>query len=154
MTARRVVRTVAALGLWVFVCLRDLREGHLHLRSRSRPLEYLSRWWTSRLPRVKTEIGPDATGARLVFHTFSRTNRQHISVNFVLYQIGISGYYLRAVPESRRGAASGADSTRTTRSIGPQPAALLGIPISRVAEAVRKATMNRSAGLEFGGADP
>lgn len=123
--------------------------------ARSRTLEYLS----SVLPRlpdgVKTEIGPDATGLGWVFqYALVDESGRHSLADLRSYHDWTFRYYLRSVPGVAEVATIGGFGKQYQVNVDPNRLLAYGIPISRVAEAVRGG--NQETGgrlLEFGGAE-
>src|SRR5437016_6223947 len=149
----RTVRGISDFGYsYVYVIFE---EGTDIYWSRSRTLEYLS-GVTSRLPQdVKTEIGPDATALGWVFqYVLKDESGQHSLGELRSYQDWYLRYYLRAVPGVAEVASLGGFTQQYQVNVDPNRLRSYGIPISRVAEAVREG--NRETGarlLEFGGAE-
>jgi copper/silver efflux system protein len=111
---------------------------------------------TSRLPQeVKTEIGPDATALGCVFqYVLKDESGQNSLGELRSYQDWYLRYYLRAVPGVAEVASLGGFTQQYQVNVDPNRLRSYGIPISRVAEAVREG--NRETGarlLEFGGAE-
>src|SRR2546429_511684 len=149
----RTVRGISDFGYsYVYVIFE---EGTDIYWARSRTLEYLS-GVTSRLPpEVKTEIGPDATALGWVFqYVLKDESGQHSLGELRSYQDWYLRYYLRAVPGVAEVASLGGFTQQYQVNVDPNRLRSYGIPISRVAEAVREG--NRETGarlLEFGGAE-
>src|SRR2546430_686116 len=149
----RTVRGISDFGYsYVYVIFE---EGTDIYWARSRTLEYLS-GVTSRLPQdVKTEIGPDATALGWVFqYVLKDESGQHSLGELRSYQDWYLRYYLRAVPGVAEVASLGGFTQQYQVNVDPNRLRSYGIPISRVADAVREG--NRETGarlLEFGGAE-
>src|SRR6266550_6411780 len=149
----RTVRGISDFGYsYVYVIFE---EGTDIYWARSRTLEYLS-GVTSRLPQdVKTEIGPDATALGWVFqYVLKDESGQHSLGELRSYQDWYLRYYLRAVPGVAEVASLGGFTQQYQVNVDPNRLRSYGIPISRVADAVREG--NREIGarlLEFGGAE-
>ena len=149
----RTVRGISDFGYsYVYVIFE---EGTDIYWARSRTLEYLS-GVTSRLPpEVKTEIGPDATALGWVFqYVLKDESGQHSLGELRSYQDWYLRYYLRAVPGVAEVASLGGFTQQYQVNVDPNRLRSYGIPISRVADAVREG--NRETGarlLEFGGAE-
>jgi len=149
----RTVRGISDFGYsYVYVIFE---EGTDIYWARSRTLEYLS-GVTSRLPpEVKTEIGPDATALGWVFqYVLKDESGQHSLGELRSYQDWYLRYYLRAVPGVAEVASLGGFTQQYQVNVDPNRLRSYGIPISRVADAVREG--NREIGarlLEFGGAE-
>src|SRR6266481_5882623 len=149
----RTVRGISDFGYsYVYVIFE---EGTDIYWARSRTLEYLS-GVTSRLPpEVKTEIGPDATALGWVFqYVLKDESGQHSLGELRSYQDWYLRYYLRAVPGVAEVASLGGFTQQYQVNVDPNRLRSYGIPISRVADAVREG--NRESGarlLEFGGAE-
>src|SRR5437588_4986626 len=149
----RTVRGISDFGYsYVYVIFE---EGTDIYWARSRTLEYLS-GVTSRLPQeVKTEIGPDATALGWVFqYVLKDESGQHSLGELRSYQDWYLRYHLRAVPGVADVASLGGFTQQYQVNVDPNRLRSYGIPISRVADAVREA--NRETGarlLEFGGAE-
>src|ERR1700688_3204281 len=149
----RTVRGISDFGFsYVYVIFE---EGTDIYWARSRTLEYLSSV-TSRLPPdVRTEIGPDATSLGWVFqYVLKDESSQHNLGELRSYQDWYLKYYLKAVPGVAEVASLGGFTQQYQVNVDPNRLRSYGIPISRVAEAVRDG--NRETGarlLEFGGAE-
>src|ERR1700693_5962142 len=123
--------------------------------ARSRTLEYLSAV-TGRFPEgVKTEIGPDATGLGWIFqYVVKDESGKHTLGELRSYQDWYLKYYLKAVPGVADVASLGGFTQQYQVNVDPNRLRSYGIPLSRVADAVREG--NRETGarlLEFGGAE-
>src|SRR6267142_1108657 len=149
----RTVRGISDFGYsYVYVIFE---EGTDIYWARSRTLEYLS-GVTSRLPQdVKTEIGPDATALGWVFqYVLKDESGQHSLGELRSYQDWYLRYYLRAVPGVAEVASLGGFTQQYQVNVDPNRLRSYGIPISRVAEAVREGNHETGARLlEFGGAE-
>src|SRR6266436_4733331 len=149
----RTVRGISDFGYsYVYVIFE---EGTDIYWARSRTLEYLS-GVTSRLPPdVRTEMGPDATSLGWVFqYVLKDSPSQHNLGELRSYQDWYLKYYLKAVPGVSEVASLGGFTQQYQVNVDPNRLRSYGIPISRVAEAVREG--NRETGarlLEFGGAE-
>ncbi|MHC1744575.1 MAG: efflux RND transporter permease subunit [Syntrophobacteraceae bacterium] len=123
--------------------------------ARSRTLEYLS----SVLPRlpqeVKTEIGPDATGLGWVFqYALVDESGKHSLADLRSYHDWYFRYYLRSVPGVAEVATIGGFGKQYQVNVDPNRLQAYGIPIGKVAAAVRGG--NREVGgrlIEFGGTE-
>jgi len=147
------VRGISDFGFSYVYVIFD--EGTDIYWARSRVLEYLS-GVTSRLPEdVKTELGPDATGLGWVFqYVLKDESGQHNLGELRSYQDYYLKYFLKAVPGVADVASLGGFTQQYQVNVDPNRLRSYGIPISRVAEAVRAG--NRETGarlLEFGGAE-
>ena len=123
--------------------------------ARSRTLEYLSAV-LPRLPEgVKTELGPDATGLGWIFqYALVDTSGKHSLADLRSYQDWYLRYYLKAVPGVAEVAPIGGFGKQYQVNVDPNRLQAYGIPISRVAEAVRQG--NKEVGgrlIEFGGTE-
>src|SRR5215469_6060642 len=149
----RTVRGISDFGFsYVYVVFE---EGTDISWARSRTLEYLS-GVTSRLPpAVKTEIGPDATGLGWVFqYVLKDTSGKHSLAELRSYQDWYLKYYLKAVPGVAEVASLGGFTQQYQINVDPNRLRSYGIPISRVADAVRSGNSETGARLlEFGGAE-
>src|SRR5467141_4495282 len=149
----RTVRGISDFGFpYVYVVFE---EGTDIYWARSRTLEYLS-GVASRLPQgVKTEIGPDATGLGWVFQYVLRdeSGKQSLA-ELRSYQDWYLKYYLKAIPGVAEVASLGGFTQQYQVNVDPNRLRSYGIPISRVAEAVRAGNQETGARLlEFGGAE-
>ncbi len=123
--------------------------------ARSRTLEYLS----SVLPRlpedVKTELGPDATGLGWIFqYALVDESGRHSLADLRSYHDWTFRYYLRAVPGVAEVATIGGFGKQYQVNVDPNRLQAYGIPINRVAEAVRGG--NQEVGgrlIELGGTE-
>ncbi len=149
----RTVRGISDFGFsYVYVIFE---EGTDIYWARSRTLEYLS-GVTSRLPQgVKTELGPDATGLGWIFqYVLKDTNGKHSLAELRSYQDWYLKYYLKAVPGVAEVASLGGFTQQYQVNVDPNRLRSYGIPISRVADAVRSGNSETGARfLEFGGAE-
>ncbi|HWX93923.1 MAG TPA: efflux RND transporter permease subunit [Terriglobales bacterium] len=149
----RTVRGISDFGFSYVYVIFD--EGTDIYWARSRTLEYLSSV-TARLPQgVKTEIGPDATGLGWVFQYVLRDESgKHSLAELRSYQDWYLKYYLKAVPGVAEVASLGGFTQQYQINVDPNRLRAYGIPISRVADAVRGGNSETGARLlEFGGAE-
>ena len=149
----KTVRGISDFGYSYVYVIFD--EGTDIYWARSRTLEYLSSV-TSQLPEgVKTEIGPDATGVGWVYqYVLKDESGKHSLGELRSYQDWYLKYYLKAVPGVADVASLGGFTQQYQVNVDPNRLRSYGIPISRVADAVRAG--NRETGarlLEFGGAE-
>lgn len=149
----KTVRGISDFGFsYVYVVFE---EGTDIYWARSRALEYLSAV-NSRLPQgVKTEIGPDATGLGWVFqYVLKDESGKHSLAELRSYQDWYLKYYLKAVPGVSEVASLGGFTQQYQINVDPNRLRSYGIPISRVADAVRGGNSETGARLlEFGGAE-
>jgi copper/silver efflux system protein len=149
----RTVRGISDFGFsYVYVIFE---EGTDIYWARSRTLEYLSSA-TSRLPQgVKTELGPDATGLGWVFqYVLKDSTGKHSLAELRSYQDWYLKYYLKAVPGVAEVASLGGFTQQYQVNVDPNRLRSYGIPIARVADAVRAGNSETGARLlEFGGAE-
>jgi Cu(I)/Ag(I) efflux system membrane protein CusA/SilA len=123
--------------------------------ARSRTLEYLSPV-LSRLPEgVRTELGPDATGTDWIFQyvLIDRSGKQTLA-DLRSLQDWYLAYYLRSVPGVVEVASAGGFVRQYQVNVNPNRLRAFGIPIQRIAEALRNG--NRDAGgrvVESAGAE-
>jgi Cu(I)/Ag(I) efflux system membrane protein CusA/SilA len=149
----RTVRGISDFGFSYVYVIFD--EGTDIYWARSRTLEYLSSV-TARLPQdVKTEIGPDATGLGWVFqYVLKDESGKHSLAELRSYQDWYLKYYLKAVPGVAEVASLGGFTQQYQINVDPNRLRAYGIPISRVADAVRGGNSETGARLlEFGGAE-
>jgi Cu(I)/Ag(I) efflux system membrane protein CusA/SilA len=111
---------------------------------------------TGRFPEgVKTEIGPDATGLGWIFqYVVKDESGKHSLGELRSYQDWYLKYYLKAVPGVADVASLVGFTQQYQVNVDPNRLRSYGIPISRVADAVRSG--NRETGarvLDFGGAE-
>jgi len=149
----KTVRGISDFGFsYVYVVFE---EGTDIYWARSRTLEYLSSV-NSRLPQgVKTELGPDATGLGWVFqYVLKDQSGKHSLAELRSYQDWYLKYYLKAVPGVAEVASLGGFTQQYQVNVDPNRLRSYGIPISRVADAVRNGNSETGARLlEFGGAE-
>ena len=123
--------------------------------ARSRTLEYLSGVLPGLPQGVKTELGPDANGLGWVFqYALVDKSGQHSLAELRSFQDWYMRYYLKAVPGVAEVAPLGGFGQQYQVNVDPRRLQAYGIPISRVAEAVRGG--NSEVGgrlLEFGGTE-
>ncbi len=149
----RNVRGVSDFGYSYVYVVFD--EGTDLYWARSRTLEYLSAV-TSRLPEgVRTELGPDATGLGWIFqYVLEDDSGQHSLAELRSYQDWYLRQYLRTVPGVAEVASVGGFVQQYQVNVDPNRLRQYSIPISVVAEAVRKANQETGARLlESGGAE-
>ena len=123
--------------------------------ARSRTLEYLS----SVLPKlpsgVRTELGPDATPLGWIFqYVLVDRSGKHSLTELRSYQDWYLNYYLKSVPGVAEVAAVGGLVRQFQVNVDPSRLRAYGIPIQRVAEALKNS--NRDAGgrvVESGGSE-
>ena len=149
----KTVRGISDFGFSYVYVIFD--EGTDLYWARSRTLEYLSAV-TGRFPEgVKTEIGPDATGLGWIFqYVVKDESGKHTLGELRSYQDWYLKYYLKAVPGVADVASLGGFTQQYQVNVDPNRLRSYGIPISRVADAVRSG--NRETGarvLDFGGAE-
>src|SRR3984893_3565138 len=149
----KTVRGISDFGFSYVYVIFD--EGTDLYWARSRTLEYLSSV-TGRFPEgVKTEIGPDATGLGWIFqYVVKDESGKHSLGELRSYQDWYLKYYLKAVPGVADVASLGGFTQQYQVNVDPNRLRSYGIPISRVADAVRSG--NRETGarvLDFGGAE-
>ncbi|MGC2195751.1 MAG: CusA/CzcA family heavy metal efflux RND transporter [Terriglobales bacterium] len=149
----KTVRGISDFGFsYVYVVFE---EGTDIYWARSRTLEYLS-GVNSRLPQgVKTEIGPDATGLGWIFqYVLKDESGKHSLAELRSYQDWYLKYYLKAVPGVAEVASLGGFTQQYQINVDPNRLRSYGIPISKVADAVRSGNSETGARLlEFGGAE-
>ena len=149
----KAVRGIPDFGYSYVYIIFD--EGTDIYWARSRTLEYLA-GVTERLPEgVKTEIGPDATGLGWVFqYVLKDESGTHSLGELRSYQDWYLKYYLKAVPGVADVASLGGFTQQYQVNVDPNRLRSYGIPISRVADAVRASNSETGARLlEFGGAE-
>src|ERR1700752_66911 len=155
MTGAPKVRTVRGISDFVFSYVYFIfEEGTDIYWARSRTLEYLS-GVTSRLPQgVKTELGPDATGLGWVFqYVLKDESGKHSLGELRSYQDWYLKYYLKSVPGVAEVASLGGFTQQYQINVDPNRLRSYGIPIARVAEAVRGGNSETGARRpEWGGA--
>jgi Cu(I)/Ag(I) efflux system membrane protein CusA/SilA len=149
----KTVRGVSDFGFSYVYAIFD--EGTDLYWARSRTMEYLA-GVAERLPEgVKTELGPDATGLGWVFqYVLKDESGQHSLGELRSYQDWYLRYYLKAVPGVADVGSVGGFTQQYQVNVDPNRLRFYGIPVSRVADAVRAG--NRETGarlLEFGGAE-
>src|SRR5437588_128627 len=149
----KTVRGVSDFGYsYVYVVFEDGTDLYW---ARSRTLEYLS-GVLSQLPEgVKVELGPDATSLGWVFqYALVDSSRKHSLADLRSYQDWYLRYYLKAVPGVAEVAPVGGYTRQYQVNVDPNRLQAYGIPIRRVAEAVREGN-NEVGGrlLEFGGTE-
>ncbi|HEY7404752.1 MAG TPA: CusA/CzcA family heavy metal efflux RND transporter [Candidatus Angelobacter sp.] len=123
--------------------------------ARSRTLEYLASVQPNLPQGVKTELGPDANGLGWIFQyaLVDRSGRHNLA-ELRSFQDWYLRYYLKSVPGVAEVAPLGGFRQQYQVNVDPNRLQAYGIPISRVAEAVRGG--NNEAGgrlLEFGGTE-
>src|SRR6201993_4031138 len=149
----KTVRGISDFGFSYVYVIFD--EGTDLYWARSRTLEYLSAV-TGRFPEgVKTEIGPDATGLGWIFqYVVKDESGKHSLGELRSYQDWYLKYYLKAIPGVAEVASLGGFTAQYQVNVDPNRLRSYGIPISRVADAVREGNSETGARLlEFGGAE-
>src|SRR3984893_10851708 len=149
----KAVRGISDFGFSYVYAIFE--EGTEIYWARSRTLEYLSSV-SAQLPQdVKTEIGPDATALGWVFQYVLKDESGRYSLGELRsYQDWYLKYYLRAVPGVAEVASLGGFTQQYQVNVDPNRLRSFGIPISRVADAVREGNSETGARLlEFGGAE-
>ena len=149
----KTVRGLSDFGFsYIYVIFEDGTDIYW---ARSRTIEYLSSV-LSRLPEgVKTEIGPDATGLGWVFqYILQDSSHQHTVADLRSYQDWYLKNILKAVPGVAEVASIGGFTQQYQVNVDPNRLRSYGIPISRVADAVRESNQETGARLlEFAGAE-
>jgi copper/silver efflux system protein len=149
----KTVRGISDFGFsYVYVIFDDDTDIYW---ARSRTLENLASV-TPRLPQeVKVELGPDATALGWVFQYVLRDESgKHSLAELRSYQDWYLKYYLKAVPGVSEVASLGGFVKQYQVNVDPNRLRSYGIPISRVAQAVRDGNNETGARLiEFGGAE-
>lgn len=149
----RSVRGVSDFGYSYVYVIFD--EGTDLYWARSRTLEYLSSV-TSRLPEgVRTELGPDASGLGWIMqYVLVDDSQKHSLAELRSYQDWYLKSYLKKVPGVAEIATVGGFVQQYQVNVDPDRLRSYGIPISKVAEAVRSANQETGARLlESGGAE-
>src|SRR5713226_319656 len=156
MTGAPKVRTVRGVSDFGFSYVYVLFEENTDIYwARSRTMEYLSSITSQLPPGVKTEMGPDATGVGWIFQYVLKdeTGAQNLG-ELRTYQDWYLKYYLKAVPGVAEVATLGGFTPQYQVNVDPNRLRARGIPITRVAEAVRAGNDETGARLiEFGGAE-
>ncbi len=149
----RAVRGFSDFGYsFVYVIFE---EGTDIYWARSRTLEYLSPVIPSLPAGVKTELGPDALGLGWVFQyaLVDETGKRSLA-DLRSLQDWYLRYHLRAVPGVAEVAAVGGYQKQYQVNVDPARLRAYGIPVQRVAEAVRGGNVETGARLiEFGGTE-
>jgi Cu(I)/Ag(I) efflux system membrane protein CusA/SilA len=149
----RTVRGVSDFGYSFVYVIFD--EGTDLYWARSRTLEYLSAV-TARLPEgVRTELGPDASGLGWIFQYVLQDDLgKHSLAELRSYQDWYLRSYLKKVPGVAEIATVGGFVQQYQVNIDPNRLRAYGIPISKVADAVRATNQETGARLlESGGAE-
>ena len=123
--------------------------------ARSRTQEYLSSVLPG-LPRgVRTEIGPDATALGWVFqYVLTDESGTQSLADLRSYQDWYLRYYLKAVPGVAEVATFGGFGKQYQVNVDPNRLKSFGLPIAKVAEAVRGGNTETGGRLiEFGGTE-
>jgi Cu(I)/Ag(I) efflux system membrane protein CusA/SilA len=149
----RSVRGVSDFGYSYVYVIFD--EGTDLYWARSRTLEYLSAV-TSRFPEgVRTELGPDASGLGWIMqYVLEDDSGKHSLAELRAYQDWYLKSYLKKVPGVAEIATVGGFVQQYQVNVDPDRLRAYGIPIGKVAEAVRATNQETGARLlEFGGAE-
>lgn len=130
------VRGISDFGYsYVYVIFE---EGTDIYWARSRTLEYLAGIAGQMPEGVKTQLGPDATGLGWVFqYVLQDDSGKHSLGELRSYQDWYLKYYLKAVPGVADVASLGGFTQQYQVNVDPNRLRSYGIPISRVADAVR-----------------
>jgi Cu(I)/Ag(I) efflux system membrane protein CusA/SilA len=149
----KTVRGFSDFGYsYVYVIFEDGTDIYW---ARSRILESLSAVLPGLPQGVKTEIGPDATGLGWVFqYVLVDKSGKHSLAEMRSYQDWYLRYHLKAVPGVAEVAPLGGFTRQYQVNVDPLRLQVYGIPIARVADAVRAG--NNDVGgrlLEFGGTE-
>ena len=149
----RAVRGFSDFGYsFVYVIFEDGTDLYW---ARSRTLEYLSPVLPSLPAGVKTELGPDALGLGWVFqYALVDESGKRSLADLRSLQDWYLRYHLKAVPGVAEVAAVGGYQKQYQVNVDPTRLRAYGIPIQRVAEAVRGGNVETGARLiEFGGTE-
>ena len=149
----RAVRGFSDFGYsFVYVIFEDGTDLYW---ARSRTIEYLSPVLPSLPPGVKTELGPDALGLGWVFqYALVDESGKRSLADLRSLQDWYLRYHLKAVPGVAEVAAVGGYQKQYQVNVDPARLRAYGIPIQRVAEAVRGGNVETGARLiEFGGTE-
>ncbi len=149
----RAVRGFSDFGYsYVYVIFEDGTDLYW---ARTRTLEYLSSILPRLPPGARTELGPDATGLGWVFqYALVDNTGKHSLADLRSYQDWYLRYYLKAVPGVAEVAPIGGYVRQFQVQVDPNRLKAYGIPIARVAEAIR--TGNADVGgrlIEIAGAE-
>ena len=149
----RAVRGVSDFGSsFVYVIFEDGVDLYW---ARSRTLEYLSSVVSGLPEGVKPELGPDATGLGWVYqYALVDTSGQHSLDELRSYQNWHLKYQLKSVAGVAEVASVGGFEKQYQVNVDPLRLRAYGIPIQRVADAVRQG--NSEVGgrvIEFGGTE-
>jgi Cu(I)/Ag(I) efflux system membrane protein CusA/SilA len=123
--------------------------------ARSRITEYLSGVLPGLPEGVKTELGPDATSLGWIYqYALVDASGKHSLAEMRSYQDWYLRYYLRSVPGVAEVAPIGGYTRQYQVNVDPNRLRAYGIPIRRVADAVRGGNNESGGGLiEFGGTE-
>ncbi len=149
----RTVRGVSDFGYsFVYVVFEDGVDLYW---ARSRTLEYLSSVASSLPEGVKPELGPDATGLGWVFeYALVDASGKHGLDELRSYQTWHLRYQLKSVPGVAEVASVGGFDKQYQVNVDPILLRAYGIPIQRVAEAVRGGSSEVGGRvIEFGGTE-
>lgn len=147
------VRGISDFGYsYVYI---TFNEGTDIYWARSRVLEDLSSTLSTLPEGVHTELGPDATGLGWVFqYALVDPSGNHTLAQIRAYQDWHLRYQLRSVPGVADVASVGGYQRQFQINVDPNTLRTYGIPVSKVAEAVRAANTETTGRLlEFGGAE-
>jgi Cu(I)/Ag(I) efflux system membrane protein CusA/SilA len=149
----RAVRGVSDFGYsFVYVVFDDGVDLYW---ARSRTLEYLSSVASSLPEGVKPELGPDATGLGWVFqYALVDRSGKHSLEELRSFQSWHLRYQLKAIPGVAEVATVGGYEKQYQVNIDPARLQAYGIPIQRVADAVRAGNVEVGGRvIELGGAE-
>ncbi len=123
--------------------------------ARSRTQEYLAGVLADLPQGVKTTLGPDATGLGWIFqYVLVDTSGNHNLAELRSAQDWYLRYHLKSVPGVSEVAAVGGFGRQYQVNVDPRKLQAFGIPIAKVADAVRGGNVEIGARLiEFGGAE-
>jgi Cu(I)/Ag(I) efflux system membrane protein CusA/SilA len=149
----KAVRGFSDFGYsYVYVIFEDGTDIYW---ARSRIQEYLSSVLPALPQGVRTEMGPDATALGWVFqYGLTDDSGAHSLADLRSYQDWYLRYYLKAVPGVAEVATFGGFGKQYQVNVDPNRLQSFGLPISRVAEAVRGGNTETGGRLiEFGGTE-
>jgi Cu(I)/Ag(I) efflux system membrane protein CusA/SilA len=149
----KAVRGISDFGYsFVYVVFEDGTDLYW---ARTRAQEYLSGVLASLPPGVVTELGPDATSLGWVFQYALTDSSDKVSPGELrTTQDFYLRYHLRAVPGVAEVASVGGFVPQYQVTVDPGRLKALGIPLSKVVEAVRQSNVETGGRLlEFGGSE-
>ncbi|QOY87535.1 efflux RND transporter permease subunit [Paludibaculum fermentans] len=149
----KAVRGISDFGYsFVYVIFEDGTDLYW---ARSRTQEYLAGAISSLPPGVRTELGPDATSLGWIYqYAVTDASGKRTPAELRSTQDFFLRYHLRSVPGVAEVAAVGGFTSQYQVTVDPARLRALGLPMSKIVEAVRRSNIETGGRLlEFGGSE-